>query len=60
MKEIAKAMMWRAAIWLALFPWLAVMAIVSHVRAQGADDVNALSRQVIHLYQEGRAHGKHG
>jgi len=47
-------MMWRAAIWLALFPWLAVMAIVGHVRAQGADDVNALSRQVTKLYQEGK------
>ena len=47
-------MMWRAAIRLALFPWLAVMAIVGHVRAQGGDDVNALSRQVIQLYQEGK------
>jgi CHAT domain/Tetratricopeptide repeat len=54
MKEIAKATMWCAAIWLALVPWLAVIAIVGHVRAQEADDVDALSRQVIQFYQEGK------
>ncbi len=46
--------MLRAAIRIALVSWLAVAAMVGHVRAQGADDLSALNTQVIQLHREGK------